>query len=118
MKSTTFKRIMEKVIPSPIVPILLTVIIIVFLSFQNGQLTFKPVVSYPVRHSQEEWQAELDTLRMIQNVIGYPLTREVSDQYQSVLIRMQQRITSQVQPQLQEEARREAAKKDSTSHKK
>lgn len=74
--------------------------------------------TYSVTYTQESWQAELDTLRMIQNVIGYPLTREVSDQYQSVLIRMQQRITSQIVPQLQEEARKESAKKDSTTHKK
>lgn len=104
------------------------------MKFQNGFLLFWAFVglslvslaawdkyenpkTYSVSHTQDGWQAELDTLRMFQNVVGYPLTREVSDQWQAAIIRMQQRIISQVQPQMMEEQRKEAAKKDSTSKK-
>lgn len=73
--------------------------------------------TYSVSYTAESWQAELDTLRMIQNVVGYPLTREVSDQYQSVIIRMQQRITSQIVPQIQQEHRNESIKLDSIKNK-
>lgn len=67
---------------------------------------------YTVTHTQSEWQAELDTLRAFQNIVGYQMSRETSEQWQLVAQRMQQRLIIQLQPQIMAEL-----KKDSTKNK-
>lgn len=67
---------------------------------------------YSVSYTQAEWQAELDTLRMFQNVVGYQLSRQEADQWQIIILRMQQRFVAQLQPQIMAEL-----KKDSTKNK-
>lgn len=102
----------------PQLTLVMGIVIVAVMAFQSpnrtvtgkGPLKFSD--HYSVVHTQQEWQAELDTLRMFQNLVGYQLSRQEADQWQIIILRMQQRFVAQLQPQIMAEL-----KKDSTNKK-
>jgi hypothetical protein len=87
----------------------------------SAYFAFKPqdtVKMFVVTHTQKEWQAELDTLHLLQGVVGYPMSRQSSDAWQAVLIRMQQRFVVQLARQAQKDSVPKAKTDSATVRKK
>lgn len=97
----------------PQLTLVMGIVIVAVMAFQSkgkGKATYEPANVYSVEHTLPEWQSELDTLQSFQNVVGYQMSREQSEQWQLVVQRMKQRLINQLQPQIMAELKKDSTK--------